>query len=133
MTRGAACQAWGRSHYNKLITQQRPFSAGRTRGSFCKREERTEICKFRNVSERSAPSKRFCSTCVLKIMGFSKAAHNRNHSTMGLSSSPGLSLIGLNNLTQKSLFATQRKPEAFVLRTAGRTGGDSLGDSVLSR
>lgn len=117
----------------KLITQQRPFSAGQIQSSFYKREGCREICKPWNVSERSVPCKRFCSTCILEIIGFSKAAHNRNHWTMGLSSSPGLSLIGLNNLTPKSFFATQQKPEAFVLRTAGRTGGGSLGVSVLPR
>ena len=40
-----------------------------------------EICQSWNASKRSVPSKIFCSSCILEIMGFSKAAHNRIHWT----------------------------------------------------
>ena len=99
-----------------------PSLLGKSKVPFYKREEFSEICKPWNVKKkkkkkkkkRSVPSKRFCNPCVLEIMGFSKTAHNRNPGTMRLSSSPGLSLIGLNNLTQKSLFAIQQKNQRHL-------------------
>lgn len=133
LTRRGTCQSWERPHYNKLITQQRPFSAGQIQGSFTKEKSLEKFANPEMSQKRSVPSKRFCSPCILEIMGFAKTAHNRNHWTMRLSSSPGLTLIGLNNLTQKSLFAIQQKPEAFVPRTAGRTGGGKPGVSALPR